>query len=538
MDWAAMWQAVESAIEAGDKDAEVCALVAIQDRIREGETIPDDVCGSGFATLRKHKRFETLVELGDLCGFDSPSAVVRRHAIQGLIETKQFDRAIRELEKTRAFIDGRLASIDPQGSVAGAELRLDLRHESAEVQGLLGRNYKQRCIDGAKQGRSADARGNDALRSMRYYWEAYRPAPFENAWHGINYVAVARYSRANLNVELPGDEPEVVAERILRDLAYLELRGLLTVWDYATRGEAQLALGQEVAARESYARYLAHPSVDKFMLGSSVRQLAEVWQLPESHELVQLFVRAERGDKPQRRNVDEEQLEARFKDAPYDLPQKDLQAISRGQAVARLGFSDRVGEGTGFLIEGEWIADELKGMPLLLTCAHVCPKDVPAEQLTVMFFGRGKKQRGQMIVEYVELLWTSPPSELDASLLLLDNKPRDVTPAPVATDPIAVGNRAYIISYPFGGAKLASLRNNDICEVPDMPNPRFYYQSATDPGSSGGPVFNDRWELIGIHRAGPESKKLNEGTRLDRVIAELRKHYLPRTARRRAQTDA
>ncbi|HEV7239497.1 MAG TPA: serine protease [Thermoanaerobaculia bacterium] len=517
-DWDAMWQSVEAAIGAEDADAEARAIVAIQDRIREGENMPPDMCCRGFALLRSNKRFSRLVEFGDLGGFESDAPLARKLAIQGLIETAQFDRAIRELEKTSAHIDRLLAEVQAEGSLAQAEIRLQLRPERAEVRGLLGRVYTQRCVDGAKLGRSQAACAKDALASADHYYKAYREAPIENLWHGINYVAIARYARKNLQVQFPEASPEEVATGILRDLAYLESLDRMAIWDYATRGEAALALGNVAQAKQSYQLYLSHPKMNQFMRASSRRQLVELWQLPETHELVQLFDHA---GVPERRPVIATQVrpQARFLDSRYADVKNHPKARMWARTVARLGSTLFVGDGTGFLFDGAAISKKLEGKPLLLTCAHVCPDAVPADRIRTMFFGPGQDDERHVIVEYAELLWTSP--DLDASLLLLGAAPYGLKLAPVAKKAVKVGDIAIIIGHPMGGAKLASLENNEVREIEDT---RLYYLSATDPGSSGSPVFNAAWQLIGIHRAGIDEKKLNQGSRMDLIVTALREH--------------
>ena len=57
------------------------------------------------------------------------------------------------------------------------------------------------------------------------------------------------------------------------------------------------------------------------------------------------------------------------------------------------------------------------------------------------------------------------------------------------------------------------------------------YRTPTDPGSSGSPVFNDQWELIGLHHAGSSEKEslldpseeheANEGIRISAIMEAL-----------------
>ncbi len=103
---------------------------------------------------------------------------------------------------------------------------------------------------------------------------------------------------------------------------------------------------------------------------------------------------------------------------------------------------------------------------------------------------------------------------------------------------------ANIIQHPSGEPKQVSLRENQIVDV--LPN-FLHYKSDTAPGSSGSPVFNDRWEIVGLHHSGVYEKTAdgrpmaidggpwrpemgedrikwisNEGVRISRIIAHLR----------------
>lgn len=103
---------------------------------------------------------------------------------------------------------------------------------------------------------------------------------------------------------------------------------------------------------------------------------------------------------------------------------------------------------------------------------------------------------------------------------------------------------ANIIQHPSGEPKQLSLRENQIVDV----LPQFlHYKTDTAPGSSGSPVFNDRWEIVALHHSGiydktPDGRPLtidgqpwqswmgddrikwtaNEGVRISRLIRHLR----------------
>jgi endonuclease G, mitochondrial len=64
---------------------------------------------------------------------------------------------------------------------------------------------------------------------------------------------------------------------------------------------------------------------------------------------------------------------------------------------------------------------------------------------------------------------------------------------------VLVGEYLNIIQHPNGEPKQLALRENRLVDLlPDF----LHYQTDTAPGSSGSPVFNDQWEVVGLHHSG------------------------------------
>jgi endonuclease G len=85
---------------------------------------------------------------------------------------------------------------------------------------------------------------------------------------------------------------------------------------------------------------------------------------------------------------------------------------------------------------------------------------------------------------------------------------------------VAVGERVYIIQHPHGGMKKIGMHHNVVRHVDrDV----IQYWTDTEPGASGSPVFNERWQLVALHhrwvQAGPPSAReyRNQGRRITRV---------------------
>lgn len=73
---------------------------------------------------------------------------------------------------------------------------------------------------------------------------------------------------------------------------------------------------------------------------------------------------------------------------------------------------------------------------------------------------------------------------------------------------IREGEYANIIQHPAGRPKEVSIRNNKITvynqdgTTSSENNNFIYYEADTEGGSSGAPVFNDQWYVVGLHRRG------------------------------------
>jgi S1-C subfamily serine protease len=76
----------------------------------------------------------------------------------------------------------------------------------------------------------------------------------------------------------------------------------------------------------------------------------------------------------------------------------------------------------------------------------------------------------------------------------------DCVPIALGADRVArVGERVYIIQHPGGGPKQVALGVNTVMFVDDR---RIQYLTDTRPGSSGSPVFDRSWQLVGLHHSG------------------------------------
>jgi V8-like Glu-specific endopeptidase len=85
----------------------------------------------------------------------------------------------------------------------------------------------------------------------------------------------------------------------------------------------------------------------------------------------------------------------------------------------------------------------------------------------------------------------------------------------------------FIIQHPDGGPKMIGLSHNLVRYVNDNV---LQYWTDTKEGSSGAPVFNNHWEVVGLHHRWVEAPVgegvayRNQGRRIERVLDGLERH--------------
>jgi len=397
-------------------------------------------------------------------------------------------------------------------------------------------------------------------RAVEIYAGVYRSGPATHLWHGINAAALAARA-AKDGVPLPnGPDPAVLASEILATLANRGPREALPAWDLATGAEASLALGDTNGALLWLAQYVQRPDADAFELASTRRQLKEVWRLtvdamPGALLLpileAQLLNRqggnvelAGREVTPTIQKIEKTEQQTHGIQLEKVLGKEGVVTLGwyrigldRAQAVAKVLNQVGDGFGTGFLVRGGDLVPAFGDELLLLTNAHVVSSD-PAVQAQVgslepanatIIFEAFEAAAGQQF-KIKELLFTSPPNELDASLLRLDPPVPACKLFPVAKRlPVVDGTqKVYVIGHPGGRTLSISLNDNLLLDWDDW---KVHYRAPTEGGSSGSPVFNQQWDLIGLHHAGsltmPRLKgqdgtyAANEGIWIQRIIKAL-----------------
>ncbi len=531
-----------TATERFDNDKVSCLCREIVAGLERGEALAPATARQILSTLRKKAHFGPMEQLAETLYFTGQDDIqIRRQYAQALIDQHKFPVAVYVLESliTRTVND-------PE--------------ESAEARGLLGRVYKQLYVNAVNADRGAAGLfiSQRHLRlAVESYLGVYRSDETRYLWHGINAVALSqRASRDGVALPIALDASDLT-HAILAGLARRGSREALSSWDLATGAEASLALGDTNEALLWLAQYIQRQDVDAFELASTMRQLTEVWGLEIGTMPGALLLPLLQSQLLQRKGgriaLSAGEVSSTLQRTEEHAANVQLEKVLGKEGVVTLGWYkiglDRAqvvakilnpagdGFGTGFLIRGGDLLPALGDETLLLTNAHVVSSDpdirtrfgsLDPDDATVLFENSESAGSQQFRVE--KLLWTSPPGELDASLLRLDPAVPALRAYPLAKNlPLADGlQKVYVIGHPGGRSLSISLNDNLLLDCDDR---LVHYRAPTEGGSSGSPVFNQTWQLIGLHHAGGMSMSrlngkegtypANEGIWIQRIIKEL-----------------
>lgn len=198
--------------------------------------------------------------------------------------------------------------------------------------------------------------------------------------------------------------------------------------------------------------------------------------------------------------------------------------LSRGaeirRTVGRIHIWDsfrRIGWGTGFLV----------APGLLLTNQHVLNSLETAQRSRVEFDFEdnfdGTVSASSIFDLRPDLFFVSSPAEhgLDYALVAVENKPRpesdrnNVTISDFGSNQLVKdegklvkGEAIYCIHHPEGQGKQVNLRENRLMAIddPSLDGTWLHYETDTATGSSGAPLFNFEWLVVGVHHMAVEKK--------------------------------
>ncbi len=196
------------------------------------------------------------------------------------------------------------------------------------------------------------------------------------------------------------------------------------------------------------------------------------------------------------------------------------QGLKAGRSVCRVVAP--TGIGTGFLASGGYV----------ITNNHVVEDAAIAED-TRIEFNFERDEAGNMcqstIYDVDPSSFLTEPAPLDCTVLKIAASPNlppieDWGTLPLeTTGKVKVGEPVTIIQHPNGGEKQIALTANEVVNIYEH---RLHYMTDTMRGSSGSPVFNSRWQVVALHRAGGNRIKNASGARMFANEGVLMSHLI------------
>lgn len=177
------------------------------------------------------------------------------------------------------------------------------------------------------------------------------------------------------------------------------------------------------------------------------------------------------------------------------------QALTAAKGVVRIGLPH--GAGSGFMIAAD----------LVMTNHHVLGSPEVAERAEFTFNyqldSNGNACEPITVGAKAGGLFHTHPA-LDYTIVQLANPPAFTVPLTLQTILMKKDERVNIIQHPGGHYKKISMQNNFVAYAD---NTVLQYFTATMPGSSGSPVFNDHFKVVAIHHSGGMLEEPGTGRR-------------------------
>lgn len=384
--------------------------------------------------------------------------------------------------------------------------------EWMESKGLLGRTYKQCYVDLGKKNHRAEGYLLLALEHYRSVYLKYK----SEYWHGINFVAcTARGYRDKLNNRAFKLDWKKPAQEILDLIDPDSERIKNDPWKLATCLEAYVALDNPTKAKEWVGHYVScpHEKADVFEFSSTFRQLKEVWQLdknPKYAEVLHVLRQAILAKPGGRVTFRKEDLESNNGTILIASMQK------AAQGLLRVERPDGSPVGSGFLVSGKSISEMWEKYPaVFVTANHVLDGSSRAlrqEDAYLNFFSGAVKGRIH------KKLWSS--HDLDVAIFSLNHPPNptDYSVCSVQDQVLELQpnqSPIYVLGYPLGNELQINCTQNHLVGYTSS---YIRYKTQTWPGSSGSPVLDENWKVIGVHTEASLGEDTNQGVNIEAVI--------------------
>jgi S1-C subfamily serine protease len=185
---------------------------------------------------------------------------------------------------------------------------------------------------------------------------------------------------------------------------------------------------------------------------------------------------------------------------PYDLTDNDVtlftrliergnenfKALTARRAVGRIESPKGTGVGTGTLV----------GKNLLLTCYHIFSKNLLEEAWVRFDYTAGSY--GLEDVFKLDMDFVSNQNQPDHALLQIKGNP-EPQPTPPVNAILNQNQEIRLIHHPGGQPVVIS----DVGQIAQVGEDYIDHDVDTESGSSGAPIFNRNWEMVGIHQGNP-----------------------------------
>lgn len=303
-------------------------------------------------------------------------------------------------------------------------------------------------------------------------------------------------------------------------------------WLFASLSECYLAVPDQCQEAELWLyRFLLHPRTQPFHLSSYARQLREIWQAhadPQScycPSLLLAILERRHSEATRSITLNAGRAVRLHRDGALERDysgenQFSLHTLTKMAAVcASIGrvsrASDDRARGTGFLLDQQVLWPQLPSELVFVTNAHVISESVddalrPSE-VRIRFEAAAEEPRVTYRVD--RILFHSEPGELGELLPTCDALDICIvrlSPSPVGLRGLKIASelpqrgpqtRAYVVGHPRGRPLQISLHDSRLLDYDMLPR-LIHYRTPTEPGSSGSPVFDEHWDVIGVHHAG------------------------------------
>jgi endonuclease G, mitochondrial len=205
---------------------------------------------------------------------------------------------------------------------------------------------------------------------------------------------------------------------------------------------------------------------------------------------------------------------------------------ARSVGYVEVNYGSKSEIGTGFMVSPQ----------LFLTNRHVVENEAAAHGTQVAFF-RELDEHGvpkpvtTFLLDPTRFALFSPDDQFDYALVALGQRqsglaaPSELGFCALSDQPDkhVIGMNTNIIQHPSGWPKMISVRNNILTARTDH---TLLYETDTEQGSSGSPVFNDDWQLVALHHWGEPfldqgnfknavPLNVNEGVRISAIYRDL-----------------